>query len=93
VRWSLVVLTLDGGVSGHALQSKCDLSDAYEKPLLLTCGFTGQTNCRSIANREGAPPVPESIDIHRVTDRDPHGSDPDRSCDDLDRPGAARERP
>jgi hypothetical protein len=33
------VLTLDGVVSGHALHAKCDLSDVYEKPLLLTRGF------------------------------------------------------
>jgi hypothetical protein len=33
------VLTLDGVVSGHVLHAKCDLSDVYEKPLLLTRGF------------------------------------------------------
>lgn len=33
------VLTLDGVVAGHAVHAKCDLSDAYEKPLLLTRGF------------------------------------------------------
>src|SRR5258708_3404780 len=33
------VLTLDGVVSGHALHAKCDLSDVYEKPLLLTRQF------------------------------------------------------
>jgi hypothetical protein len=33
------VLTLDGIVSGHVLHAKCDLSDAYERPLLLNRGF------------------------------------------------------
>jgi hypothetical protein len=33
------VLTLDGVISGHVLHAKCDLSDVYEKPLLLTRGF------------------------------------------------------
>jgi hypothetical protein len=33
------VLTLDGVVSGHTLHAKCDLSEVYEKPLLLTRGF------------------------------------------------------
>lgn len=33
------VLILDGVVSGHVLHAKCDLSDVYEKPLLLTRGF------------------------------------------------------
>lgn len=33
------VLLLDGVVAGHTLHAKCDLSDVYEKPLLLTRGF------------------------------------------------------
>jgi hypothetical protein len=33
------VLTLDGVVAGHTLHAKCDLSDVYEKPLLLNRGF------------------------------------------------------
>jgi hypothetical protein len=33
------VLILVGVVAGHTLHAKCDLSDVYEKPLLLTRGF------------------------------------------------------
>lgn len=33
------VLILDGVVSGHTLHATCELSDTYEKPLLLTRGF------------------------------------------------------
>lgn len=33
------VLILDGVVAGHTLHATCELSDAYEKPLLLTRGF------------------------------------------------------
>jgi len=33
------VLVLDGVVSGHTLHARCDLSDVYEKPFLLTHGF------------------------------------------------------